>query len=73
MAPRIDDRWVWLGFTILISFAAINIRHCIRETVRLTELDPIQPEGEEQKHRKEEQPEDCKLPQLPNLPTHQSF
>ena len=58
MPSRIDDRWVWLGFTIFLSLAAINVRHCIRETVRLTEIDPVQLEDEEVKD--EELPEDCK-------------
>ncbi|KAK5131301.1 hypothetical protein LTR08_001140 [Meristemomyces frigidus] len=56
MPSRIDDRWVWLGFTIFLSIAAVNIRHCIHETVRLTEVDPNQLEDDEAQN--EEQPED---------------
>ena len=63
MPSRFDDRWVWLGFTIFLSLAAINIRQCIRETVRLTEIDISPLEDDDAKN--EEFPEDCKLADLP--------
>ena len=57
MAPRIDDRWVWLGFGVFLFFAARQLRRGIRETVRLTEIDPAQYEDLENKDEKT--PEDC--------------
>ncbi|KAK4550196.1 hypothetical protein LTR36_003163 [Oleoguttula mirabilis] len=57
MAPRIDDRWLWLGFGVFIFFAARNIRAAIKDTLILTELDPAQYEDKNEKGRK--QPEDA--------------
>ncbi|KAK5124109.1 hypothetical protein LTR85_001812 [Meristemomyces frigidus] len=56
MAPRIDDRWLWLGFGVFIFFAARNIRNAIKDTVILTEIDPAQYEDNDEKGKK--QPED---------------
>lgn len=60
MPPRIDDRWVWLGFGVFLFFAARNIRYAIKDTIRLTEIDPAQFEDDIVTSRK--QPEDCKSP-----------
>ena len=57
MAPRVDDRWVWLGFGVFLFFAARQLRQGIRETVRLTEIDPAQYEDLEDKDEKS--PENC--------------
>ena len=56
MPPKIDDRWLWLGFGIFIFFAAKGIRYAINDTVRLTRLDPLQ--HEPKKKQKEHRPED---------------
>lgn len=42
MAPRIDDRWLWLGLGAVIILAAHGIRSAITDVVRLTEFDPAQ-------------------------------
>lgn len=57
MAPRIDDRWVWLGFGVFLFFAVRQLRNSIQETVLLTEIDPAQYEDREERDKKS--PEDC--------------
>ncbi|KAI6866755.1 hypothetical protein D0864_13178 [Hortaea werneckii] len=56
MAPRIDDRWVWLGFGVFLFFAVRQLRNSIQETVLLTEIDPAQYEDREERDKKS--PED---------------
>ena len=58
MAPKIDDRWLWLGFGVFIFFAAKGIRYAITDIVQLTKLDAFDCDSKDQ--NKDEQPEDSK-------------
>ena len=54
MAPKIDDRWAWLGFGIFLFFAAKGIRYAIEDLVRLSEIDPYQFEPKDKDQRLED-------------------
>lgn len=56
MAHRIDDHWVWLGASIALVAIAHGVRYAIQDTIRLTEVEPIRPSGNDEQ---EQQPEDC--------------
>lgn len=40
MIPRMDDRWLWLGVSVLTLLAAHGIRYAIQDLVTITKLDP---------------------------------
>ena len=54
MAPKVNDRWLWLGFSVFVFLAAKGIQYAITDTVRLTEIDPYQYESK----KKDDKPED---------------
>lgn len=56
MAYRIDDRWLWLGAGVALFIAVKGISYAIHDIVRLTEVQPLINEQDEE-HQK--QPEDC--------------
>ncbi|KAK3714672.1 hypothetical protein LTR37_007652 [Vermiconidia calcicola] len=56
MVPTVDDRWLWLGFGIIIICAVKGIRYAVSDIVDLTAIDPYPDEPKPKKH--EEQPED---------------
>ena len=58
MAPRIDDRWMWLGVTVFFILAAKGLRYAIRDTIELTRVHPSYYEDETT--RAGERPEDSK-------------
>lgn len=60
MAYRIDDRWLWLGAGVALFIAVKGISYAIHDTVRLTEVQPLVNEQDEE-HQK--QPEDCTHPE----------
>ena len=60
MPPRIDDRWLWLGFGIFIFVAARGMRYAIEDIVQLTQLEPSR--NESQNNEKDELPEDSNAP-----------
>lgn len=39
MSPRIDDRWLWLGFGVFFLLAARGVRYAIEDVTRLTRLE----------------------------------
>ena len=41
MPPRIDDRWLWVGFGIFAFFAVKGIRYAIADLIHLTNKDPF--------------------------------
>lgn len=56
MPPRIDDRWLWLGFGVFFLVAVRGIRYAITDVVQLTELERYPDESKDEK--KDERPED---------------
>jgi hypothetical protein len=58
MATRIDDRWLWLGFSVIFVLAATGIRHAVTDIVQLTRLDPK--EDDKGQGKNDECPEDSK-------------
>lgn len=63
MAHRIDDRWLWLGAGLALFIAVKSVSYAIHDTVRLTEVQPLNKENDEEY---QSQPEDCqfKFPQI---------
>ena len=64
MPPKIDDRWLWIGFGVFLFFATKGIRYAMTDVVRLTEIDPYQYDFQ---HERKEQPEDCIVSIHPQL------
>lgn len=63
MAYTIHDRWIWLGFGVVLYLAAQGIRGCMVELVQDTAIDiPADPTKEDQNT----EPEDCKTLLLHN-------
>ena len=56
MSRRIDDRWLWLGVGIGLVAAFKGIKYAITDVVRLTQVEPL---GKDQDEELQRQPEDC--------------
>lgn len=56
MTYRIDDRWLWLGTGVALFIAVKGISHAIRDIVRLTAIQSLKDESEDERQK---QPEDC--------------
>jgi len=76
MVPRIDDRWLWLGFSVFLVTAAWRIRHAIQDIVALTLIDPAQYDRRDDENEKagnanheSGDPEDCTFPKPSHLST----
>lgn len=57
MAYRIDDRWLWLGTGVALFLAVKGISYAIRDVVRLTAIESLKDEQEDERQKL---PEDCK-------------
>ena len=57
MDNHLSDRTLWLGFGFLAILAARGFRYAIKDTIRLTELDPNQ--SRKNKIDNELHPENC--------------
>ena len=56
MSHQINDRWLWLGVGIGLIFAVKGIRYAIQDTLRLTQVQPLGEDHDEELNRR---PEDC--------------
>jgi hypothetical protein len=56
MSHPISDRWLWLGVGVGLILAVKGIRYAIKDTLRLTQVQPLGKDHDEELSR---QPEDC--------------
>lgn len=42
MQRQVDDRWLWLGFGVVLFFAARGVRYAITDIVNITKIDSSQ-------------------------------
>lgn len=68
MPPRIDDKWLWLGFAAFFYVAAKGLRYAIRDTIELTRVPPSHYEIKTADAN--EQPEDSEFFLLPIYSTY---
>ncbi|KAK4565521.1 hypothetical protein LTR86_004138 [Recurvomyces mirabilis] len=54
MALRLDDRYIWLGFAAFFVVAAYGARYAITDILALTEIEPTQPEEDDERESKPE-------------------
>lgn len=68
MTYRIEDRWLWLGTGVALFIAVKGISYAIRDIVRLTAIQSLKDESEDERQK---QPEDCTYSFLSSSPVSQ--
>lgn len=54
MSLRIDDRWLWLGFSAFALLALGGIRYAVKDVIQLTKLERIEDENADSNREKPE-------------------